>query len=133
MQSAGTGSEPKAYSRPQTDTVIVWSAAPAFASCTSTGVQGGGTAGDKMPIPHVGWFTHCKDTEGNDFSLFQSAVFRRLFGRRQEIKASLIRDVLYRDLFNLAGNAPCINLLKGMWLDRGKTCDIVVRVGKMVS
>ena len=33
---------------------------------------GGGTAGDKNPIPHVGWFTHCKDTEGNDFSLFQS-------------------------------------------------------------
>jgi uncharacterized protein len=34
--------------------------------------DGGGTAGDKQPIPHVGWFTHCTDTEGNDFSLFQS-------------------------------------------------------------
>ena len=33
---------------------------------------GGGTSEDKQPIPHVGWFTHCKDTEGNDFSLFQS-------------------------------------------------------------
>jgi len=32
----------------------------------------GGTADDKLPIPHVGWFTHCKDPEGNDFSLFQS-------------------------------------------------------------
>jgi len=32
----------------------------------------GGKAEDKMPIPHVGWFAHCSDTEGNDFSLFQS-------------------------------------------------------------
>ena len=31
----------------------------------------GGEAGDKMPIPHVGWFARCKDTEGNPFSLFQ--------------------------------------------------------------
>jgi predicted enzyme related to lactoylglutathione lyase len=32
----------------------------------------GGTSGEKQPIPHVGWFTRCTDTEGNDFSLFQS-------------------------------------------------------------
>ena len=32
----------------------------------------GGKAGDKQPIPHVGWFSHCTDTEGNTFSLFQS-------------------------------------------------------------
>jgi uncharacterized protein len=32
----------------------------------------GGNAGDKQPIPHVGWFARCKDTEGNEFSLFQS-------------------------------------------------------------
>jgi uncharacterized protein len=32
----------------------------------------GGKAEDKMPIPHVGWFTHCVDTEGINFSLFQS-------------------------------------------------------------
>jgi uncharacterized protein len=32
----------------------------------------GGTADDKQPIPHVGWFARCKDTEGNSFSLFQS-------------------------------------------------------------
>jgi predicted enzyme related to lactoylglutathione lyase len=32
----------------------------------------GGAAEDKQPIPHVGWFTRCKDTEGNSFSLFQS-------------------------------------------------------------
>jgi predicted enzyme related to lactoylglutathione lyase len=34
--------------------------------------DGGGTAEDKQPIPHVGWFARCKDTEGNSFSLFQS-------------------------------------------------------------
>ena len=32
----------------------------------------GGSAEDKLPIPHVGWFARCKDTEGNEFSLFQS-------------------------------------------------------------
>ena len=32
----------------------------------------GGEAEDKQPIPHVGWFARCKDTEGNEFSLFQS-------------------------------------------------------------
>ena len=34
--------------------------------------EGGGSADDKMPIPHVGWMTSCMDTEGNSFSLFQS-------------------------------------------------------------
>lgn len=32
----------------------------------------GGEAGDKQPIPGIGWFAHCKDTEGTTFSLFQS-------------------------------------------------------------
>ena len=32
----------------------------------------GGDAEDKQPIPTVGWFARCKDTEGNAFSLFQS-------------------------------------------------------------
>jgi predicted enzyme related to lactoylglutathione lyase len=31
----------------------------------------GGEAEDKQPIPTVGWFARCKDTEGNPFSLFQ--------------------------------------------------------------
>jgi uncharacterized protein len=31
----------------------------------------GGTSEEKHPIPHVGWFTHCTDTEGNEFSLFE--------------------------------------------------------------
>jgi uncharacterized protein len=31
----------------------------------------GGQAEDKMPIPKVGWFARCKDSEGNEFSLFQ--------------------------------------------------------------
>ena len=32
----------------------------------------GGKAEDKQPIPSVGWFARCQDTEGNPFSLFQS-------------------------------------------------------------
>ena len=32
----------------------------------------GGQADDKNPIPNVGWFARCKDSEGNEFSLFQS-------------------------------------------------------------
>ena len=32
----------------------------------------GGDAEDKQPIPNVGWFSRCKDSEGNEFSLFQS-------------------------------------------------------------
>jgi len=32
----------------------------------------GGEGENKEPIPHVGWFARCKDSEGNPFSLFQS-------------------------------------------------------------
>jgi uncharacterized protein len=32
----------------------------------------GGSADDKQPIPSIGWFARCKDTEGNAFSLFES-------------------------------------------------------------
>jgi uncharacterized protein len=34
--------------------------------------ESGGEAGDKQPIPGVGWFAAAKDTEGNAFSLFES-------------------------------------------------------------
>ena len=34
--------------------------------------EAGGTAGEKQPIPSIGWFARCQDTEGNSFSLFQS-------------------------------------------------------------
>jgi len=32
----------------------------------------GGEAGDAMPVPGMGWFATCKDTEGNDFGLWQT-------------------------------------------------------------
>jgi uncharacterized protein len=32
----------------------------------------GGKAEDKMPIPQIGWFTHCTDPGGLEFSLFQT-------------------------------------------------------------
>jgi predicted enzyme related to lactoylglutathione lyase len=34
--------------------------------------EAGGEAEEKQPIPHVGWFARCRDSEGNPFSLFQS-------------------------------------------------------------
>jgi hypothetical protein len=35
-------------------------------------VELGGEAGDAMPVPGMGWFSHFKDTEGNDFGLWQA-------------------------------------------------------------
>lgn len=32
----------------------------------------GGTAGDAMPVPGMGWFAICTDTEGNEFGLWQT-------------------------------------------------------------
>ena len=32
----------------------------------------GGSADEKQPVPTHGWFSACKDTEGNSFSLWQS-------------------------------------------------------------
>jgi predicted enzyme related to lactoylglutathione lyase len=32
----------------------------------------GGEADDKLPIPGIGWFARCRDTEGNAFSLYQA-------------------------------------------------------------
>ena len=32
----------------------------------------GGEAGEPMPVPGMGWFSLCKDTEGNEFGLWQT-------------------------------------------------------------
>ena len=32
----------------------------------------GGSAGEAMPVPTMGWFSICKDTEGNEFGLWQN-------------------------------------------------------------
>ena len=32
----------------------------------------GGEADEQQPIPGVGWFSRCRDTEGNEFSLYQT-------------------------------------------------------------
>ena len=32
----------------------------------------GGSAEEKQPIPGVGWYARCEDTEGNPFSIFQA-------------------------------------------------------------
>ena len=32
----------------------------------------GGEAGEALPVPGMGWFSLCKDTEGNEFGLWQN-------------------------------------------------------------
>jgi uncharacterized protein len=32
----------------------------------------GGEASDPMPVPNMGWFVTCKDTNGNEFGLWQT-------------------------------------------------------------
>ena len=32
----------------------------------------GGEAGEAYPVPSMGWFAVCKDTEGNEFGLWQT-------------------------------------------------------------
>ena len=32
----------------------------------------GGEAGEAMPVPTMGWFAICQDTEGNEFGLWQT-------------------------------------------------------------
>jgi predicted enzyme related to lactoylglutathione lyase len=32
----------------------------------------GGEAGEKMPVPSMGWFAHCTDVSGNPFGLWQT-------------------------------------------------------------
>jgi predicted enzyme related to lactoylglutathione lyase len=39
---------------------------------TATIRELGGQAADKTPVPGMGWFAACADTEGNAFSLWQS-------------------------------------------------------------
>ena len=33
---------------------------------------GGEVVEGKSPVPGIGWYARCRDTEGNDFSLFES-------------------------------------------------------------
>ncbi|HXG77264.1 MAG TPA: VOC family protein [Gaiellaceae bacterium] len=32
----------------------------------------GGTAGEALPVPSMGWFAHCQDPGGNEFGLWQT-------------------------------------------------------------
>ena len=32
----------------------------------------GGEADNAMPVPNMGWFATCKDTQGNEFGLWQN-------------------------------------------------------------
>jgi predicted enzyme related to lactoylglutathione lyase len=41
------------------------------AALARVGELGGSVELEKQPIPGIGWFARCQDTEGNRFSLFQ--------------------------------------------------------------
>jgi uncharacterized protein len=41
-------------------------------SATSRVKDLGGEANDALPVPSMGWFSVCKDTEGNEFGLWQN-------------------------------------------------------------
>jgi predicted enzyme related to lactoylglutathione lyase len=47
----------------------------------------GGKADDKMPIPGMGWFAACVDTEGNKFSLFQNDPSVKMETEQQTARA----------------------------------------------
>jgi predicted enzyme related to lactoylglutathione lyase len=40
--------------------------------CVAKAKDLGGKADDKMPVPGMGWFSRCEDTEGNAFGLWQT-------------------------------------------------------------
>ena len=41
-------------------------------AATSRVKELGGEADEAMPVPRMGWFATCKDSEGNDFGLWQN-------------------------------------------------------------
>ncbi len=47
----------------------------------------GGKADEKLPIPGMGWFAGCTDTEGNRFSLFQNDPSVKMESAAQEARA----------------------------------------------
>jgi predicted enzyme related to lactoylglutathione lyase len=47
----------------------------------------GGKADEKMPIPGMGWFAGCADTEGNRFSLYQSDPSVKMETEQQTARA----------------------------------------------
>lgn len=48
---------------------------PAIEAATArVKAEGGRVLQDKTPIPGMGWFATCEDTEGNKFGLFTNAA-----------------------------------------------------------
>ena len=53
----------------------VWSTYVTVTDVDATAVKAkelGGEAADKMPVPGHGWFSACRDTEGNAFHIWQA-------------------------------------------------------------
>jgi predicted enzyme related to lactoylglutathione lyase len=52
--------------------LIAYFAVPLLDTALERVVELGGTVTSQGPVPEVGWYGHCVDTEGNQFGLFQS-------------------------------------------------------------
>jgi uncharacterized protein len=52
--------------------LIAYFAVPLLDPALERVVELGGTVTSQGPVPEVGWYGHCVDTEGNQFGLFQS-------------------------------------------------------------
>jgi uncharacterized protein len=54
------------------DGLVVYFAVEDIDAASEKVAQLGGSAEEKQPVPGMGWFAQAKDTEGNQFSLWQS-------------------------------------------------------------
>lgn len=55
---------------PETETTLTMSVPSIEGSIAQIKEHGGGVVQDKTPIPGMGWFATCRDSEGNKIGLF---------------------------------------------------------------
>jgi predicted enzyme related to lactoylglutathione lyase len=73
MFSTGEGQGGGLYTDPDsTGELVVYFDTDDIDSTLARVREHGGEPGPKQPIPGNGWFAHCKDSEGNAFSLYQA-------------------------------------------------------------
>jgi predicted enzyme related to lactoylglutathione lyase len=68
-QQSGGGLMPR---QPGQDGLQVYFSVEDIDAARAKAQELGGSAEDKQPVPGMGWFAHAKDTEGNEFSFWQS-------------------------------------------------------------
>jgi uncharacterized protein len=68
-EQSGGGLMPR---QPGQDGLTVYFAVEDIDAARAKAEELGGSAEDKQPVPGMGWFASAKDTEGNEFSFWQS-------------------------------------------------------------